>query len=104
MKILAGILFVVIVPILCILLLWDVRRSKRSYTSLGWVLFIIGIFMTSMVVLTFIPVIAYAISGGEVCLFGEMIGFLVWFIPSLLMLLVGWRLRRKRKAEGTDKI
>ena len=103
MKTLAGILFVVIVPILCILLLWDVRRSKRNYTSLGWILFMIGIVMTAMVVLSDIPVIASAIAGREICLFGELIGFLVWFVPSFIMLLTGWHLRKKRKdAKGPN--
>ena len=50
MKELAGLLFIFGIPLLCIFLLRHIRKSNRNYEFLGWSLFIIGSFMSLIVV------------------------------------------------------
>ena len=88
-------LFVIVVPTLCILLLWHKHRSHRKYTVAGRILLYIGIFLCAITLFTYVPTITAGISGKEISLSSEIIGFLIWLIPSLFILLTGWSLQKR---------
>lgn len=97
MKFIAGLIFILAIPLLCMLLLWHAYKSKRKYKLGSRVLLYIGLVMSCLTLFTYIPTIVSALSAERMSFFNEIIGFLIWFIPSFSMLLTGWLLQKRSR-------
>jgi hypothetical protein len=102
MKYLSGLLFLVGVPFVCIFLISIVRKSKKKYKGLGIGLFIFGVLVTFLTLLTYIPTILLSFTNEDLSTTDEVFGFFVWFIPGLFITYTGWQLTKKREIEKEE--
>ena len=90
-RIIAGPLFLFGVPCLCIFLAARSRKKNEGKPFLGWALFVIGSLMVALTAFTHVTTMLALQEHADVDL---LCGFLVWFIPSLVMMLSGWAIRK----------
>lgn len=95
LKTISSFLFIFGLPVLCLILAFQNRREKQSKPFLGWFLLIVGggmcLFTFSMSSLAILSVVGRV----KFSLKHELIGFLVWFLPSFMLALSGWLLIKK---------
>ncbi len=94
LKVVASCLYIFGIPSLLGYLLIRNRSRKLRLPVAGRALLVIGSFMSLATLATYIPILPTALQRSREVFHREVIALIVWLLPSVILVSMGWTLRR----------